>query len=67
MTRSLFRSVTSHEEEPAEIVRKMNRALIDQNAQNMFLTLFHGVLDCDSGKLEYCNAGHNAPVMMTNG
>ena len=66
MTRSLFRSVTSHEEEPAEIVRKMNRAIVDQNAQNMFLTLFLGVLDCENGKLSYCNAGHNAPVVKIN-
>jgi sigma-B regulation protein RsbU (phosphoserine phosphatase) len=45
----------------------MNSALADQNAQNMFLTLFLGVLDCKTGELHYCNAGHNAPVLMTNG
>ena len=67
MTRSLFRSITSHEEDPAEIVRKMNRAIVDQNAQNMFLTLFLGVLDCETGELGYCNAGHNAPAIMANG
>ena len=67
MTRSLFRSITSHEEDPAEIVRKMNRAIVDQNTQNMFLTLFLGVLDCETGELGYCNAGHNAPVIMVNG
>ena len=64
MTRSLFRSITAHEEQPALIVRKMNRALVDQNAQNMFLTLFLGVLDCESGRLDYCNAGHNAPIII---
>ena len=48
-------------------MHKMNRALADQNAQNMFLTLFLGVLDCKTGELSYCNAGHNAPVLMTNG
>ena len=67
MTRSLFRSITAHEEDPAEIVRKMNRAIVDQNAQNMFLTLFLGVLDCETGELGYCNAGHNAPAIMVNG
>ena len=61
-TRSLFRSITAHEEEPDAIVRKMNRALCDQNEQNMFLTLFLGVLDCRTGELAYCNAGHNAPI-----
>ena len=67
MTRSLFRNITAHEEQPAEIVRKMNRAIVDQNAQNMFLTLFLGVMDCETGELQYCNAGHNAPVVMVNG
>lgn len=64
MTRSLFRNITAHEEQPAEIVRKMNRAIVDQNAQNMFLTLFLGVMDCETGELQYCNAGHNAPVVI---
>jgi sigma-B regulation protein RsbU (phosphoserine phosphatase) len=63
-TRSLFRSVTAHEEEAAEIVSEMNNALAEANEQNMFITLFLGVLDLNSGKLEYCNAGHNAPVVM---
>lgn len=64
MTRSLFRSITAHEEAPDLIMRKMNRALVDQNAQNMFLTLFLGILDCATGRLDYCNAGHNAPVLI---
>ncbi len=64
MTRSLFRSITAHEEAPDLIMRKMNRALVDQNAQNMFLTFFLGILDCETGRLDYCNAGHNAPVLI---
>lgn len=63
-TRSLFRSVTSHEERAAEIVSQMNNALNEQNEQNMFVTLFLGVLDLKSGEMEYCNAGHNAPILI---
>ena len=66
-TRSLFRSVTAHEERAAEIMGHMNTALADQNEQFMFVTLFLGVLDLKSGTLEYCNAGHNAPVVTANG
>ncbi len=62
MTRSLFRNISAYEEQPELIVAKMNRSLVEQNAQNMFLTLFLGVLDCKTGELNYCNAGHNAPV-----
>ena len=67
MTHSLFRNVTAHEEDPAAIVSEMNKALTEQNSENMFLTLFLGVLDCKTGRLEYCNAGHNAPVLKTGG
>ena len=67
MTRSLFRNISAHDEQPDVIVHKMNRALVDQNAQNMFLTLFLGVLDCRTGELQYCNAGHNAPVVCIGG
>ena len=31
------------------------------------MTLFLGVLDCKTGELDYCNAGHNAPMIRTKG
>lgn len=37
--RSLFRSITSHEEQAHIIMRQMNDALSDSNEQNMFVTL----------------------------
>lgn len=63
VTRSLFRSFTSYINSPAQAVSQMNRRLTDEgNDHNMFVTVFLGVLDLASGKLRYCNAGHNAPV-----
>lgn len=61
--RSLFRSTTAQVEDPARIAYNINNALADQNEQNMFVTLFVGVLDLKTGVLDYCNAGHNAPVL----
>ena len=66
MTRSLFRSITSHDEDAASVMTKMNKAFVEQNTQNMFLTLFIGILDSKTGTLDYCNAGHNAPVRIQN-
>ena len=67
VTRSLFRSMSSHEKRPAEVVKMMNDAMSEMNEQNMFVTLFLGILDLKTGKLNYCNAGHNAPLHIVKG
>ena len=64
VTRSLFRTVSIHEAAPERIVMHMNEAMADQNDSNMFVTLFIGVLDLPTGRLRYCNAGHDAPLLI---
>lgn len=64
-TRSLFRSVCAHEDESVAIITEINNTLSEANEQNMFITLFVGILDLSTGLLDYCNAGHNAPVLLT--
>ena len=66
VTRSLFRSLSVHEDSPFRIITAMNKSLSEMNENNMFVTFFCGVLDLPSGKLRYCNAGHNAPLVFTN-
>lgn len=61
--RSLFRNVSLHEDNPAEILSSLNTALSEGNDMSMFCTMFLGVLDLETGHLDYCNAGHNAPVI----
>lgn len=61
--RALFRNVSLHEDDPGEIISALNIALSQGNDHNMFCTLFLGVLDLNTGNLEYCNAGHNAPIV----
>ncbi len=63
-TRSLFRSLSMHEADVAALAAQMNNAMAETNEQNMFVTLFLGVMDLQSGELHYCNAGHNAPVLV---
>lgn len=64
VTRSLFRTISMRESSPQEIVISLNNSISDQNESNMFVTLFVGILDLQSGLLQFCNAGHNPPVII---
>jgi sigma-B regulation protein RsbU (phosphoserine phosphatase) len=64
MTRSLFRNVSLHVSEPNVIVSALNAAVAEGNETNMFVTVFLGVLDLQTGVLQYCNAGHNSPLLL---
>ena len=63
VTRSIFRSVSARELMPDRIVTAMNEIMSDMNQTNMFVTLFVGVLNLQTGHLYYCNAGHDAPLL----
>ena len=63
VTRSTFRTVSAHESMPDRIVTTMNKTIVDMNKTHMFVTLFVGVLDLPTGRLRYCNAGHDAPLL----
>jgi sigma-B regulation protein RsbU (phosphoserine phosphatase) len=64
VTRSLFRNISQHVSKPDHIVNALNQAQSEGNDTNMFVTLFVGVLDLKTGKLCYCNAGHDAPLLL---
>ena len=59
----LFRTLAAEGLTPAGIATRMNNALAENNDQGMFVTMFLGLLHLDSGQLDYCNCGHNAPVL----
>ena len=67
VTRSLFRNVSSHSSEPGQIATALNKALSEGNETNMFVTFFVGVLNLTDGNLLYCNAGHEAPLLVGKG
>ena len=67
VTRSLFRNISQHVSQPAHIVNALNQAQSEGNDTNMFVTLFVGALDLKTGTLRYCNAGHDAPLLMNGG
>ena len=60
----LFLTLAKQGMMPAEICTRMNDALSgDDNASGMFVTFWLGLLDLQTGHLDFCNAGHNPPVI----
>ncbi len=60
----LFQTLANQGMTPAEICSRINDALSGADNEGcMFVTLFLGVLDLQTGHLSFCNAGHNPPVL----
>ena len=61
---AVFRTQVANEIRPEKIVTTLNDALSARNELMMFATFFLGVLDLTTGELTYCNAGHEAPLLL---
>ena len=59
----LFRTLATEGMMPVDIAVRMNKGLTENNKRMMFVTMFIGLLHLDTGRLDYCNCGHNQPVV----
>lgn len=66
VARNLFRVVAQQETSPDKIARQINDTLSEDNEQLMFVTMFIGVVDLKTGNMEFCNCGHNPPVILSH-
>jgi serine phosphatase RsbU (regulator of sigma subunit)/predicted ester cyclase len=66
-TRGMLRAVVQSSESPGEVLARVNEALVADIPPSTFVTCFYGVLDPESGRLRYANAGHNLPCRRHNG
>lgn len=64
---SMFRTLSASEDSPLQIMTAINSSISTRNENMMFVTLFVGALDLSTGVLQYTNAGHNAPFVITGG
>ena len=48
-------------------VKRTNMFLCDSNSEKLFVTAWVGVVDLESGRVSYVNAGHNPPFLVHNG
>ena len=59
----LFHILASQNMQPADIATLMNEEFTEDNEQGMFITMFIGLLNLKTGHLDFCNAGHNYPII----
>ena len=50
---------------PGKVLRAVNNQICENNREEMFVTVWLGILELSSGKLVSANAGHEYPVLKT--
>ena len=63
VTRNLFRIIAQQGHPPVEIATQINNFLAKDNDRGMFVTMFIGMADLRTGHLDFCNCGHNPPIL----
>jgi steroid delta-isomerase-like uncharacterized protein len=63
-TRGMIRAVAQSLDSPGEVLARVNNALYPDIPSEMFVTCFYAILDPESGRLHYANAGHDLPYLL---
>ena len=66
-TCGMLRLAAQSHASPAEVLQGVNEALFPNIPTNMFVTCFYAILEPNSGRLSYANAGHDLPYLHRNG
>ena len=65
MTRTLMRATAvRYVDAPGRVLASVNDFLEQNNSEDLFVTLFYGVLDERTGRFVYANGGHNPPILV---
>ena len=60
-TRTMLRTAARETTSPGQVLARVNDLLYDEIPAKMFVTCFYAILDPESGKVSYANAGHDLP------
>ncbi len=67
ISRTLLKSNGLFMRTPGATIGALNDQLCTENDQMMFVTVFYAVLQLSSGLLTFVNAGHNPPILLSQG
>ena len=65
-SKTAIRGLAESGAEPEEIFYRVNNELCEGNELNMFVTVWMGILDLNTGDMRCLNAGHEYPAVMRN-
>ena len=66
VSRTLIRATGLKGMPPDECMNYVNKLLCSESVASMFVTVFYGILNTANGELEYVNAGHNPPYILSS-
>ena len=66
VVKAQFRTAAAFEVKPERIMAAINNAIAKDGEKGTAIRLFIGVLDINTGVLNFCNANHDAPLMVSN-
>src|SRR6266542_969101 len=66
MMQGIFAAQAASSDSPSQTISRVNLALYRRGIESRFVTLMYGTLAAD-GRLTYCNAGHNPPLILSSG
>src|SRR5215212_5919315 len=67
MLQAISQALDSSSSAPREVLERANETLLARIPTNMFVTCFYAILDPESGRIRYANAGHDLPYLHRNG
>ncbi|QIN83843.1 SpoIIE family protein phosphatase [Rubrobacter tropicus] len=60
-TRTMLRAAAQRLLSPGQVLQRVNDVLVQDIPPNMFVTCLYAILDPESGRVVYANAGHDLP------
>lgn len=62
--RPVMRSALDRSGDPVQALELTNRILVDERRTGLFVTILAGVLELDTGRFTFANAGHEMPLLV---